>query len=119
MKISDVIKWIKDVFKRFFFVILVVGYVAIYCAFYYHIGFPASQGQDSSALVLTASDWLAFLGSYLTFAGALIMAYLVYRQNEKITELTIADHEPKIALRISKILEEEKEKQPLFQLSTN
>lgn len=95
-------------------IVAAVVYFAIYCFFFFHIGFPSSQGQDSSALVLTDSDWLSFLGSYLTFAGALIMAYLVYRQNKKITELTIADHEPKIALRITNIFTEKAEETLIY-----
>ncbi len=57
----------------------------VYCAFYYHWGFP--PGSD-----LQNSDWLAFLSGYLGFSGALIMAWLVYKQDKTINQLTAQEY---------------------------
>lgn len=80
---------------------LVEVFVIIHLLFCYQIGFPASKMQDNTNdLILSASDWLAFLGGYLGFAGSFVMAYLVYRQSTLINKLTISEYAPCASLRI-------------------
>lgn len=71
-------------------VILVLSFIfifeLIYWAFYIPQGFPPGPG-------LTNADWLSFLSGYLGFAGALIMAWLVYKQDKKINELTMQEYQ--------------------------
>ncbi len=66
--------------------VLALGFELIYCAFYDQIGFPPGNN-------LTNSDWLSFLSGYLGFAGSLIMAWLVYKQDKKINELTMQEYQ--------------------------
>jgi len=80
--------------------IAILVFEIIYFLFYFRIGLPASQMQADDALMLTASDWLSFFGSYLGCVGSLVMAYLVYRQSKKIDELTLADYAPAVFLEI-------------------
>lgn len=78
-------------------------FLVIHFFFCYQFGFPASATQDNSSdLTLSSADWLSFLGSYLGFAGSLVMAYLVYRQSERINELTTSEYEASIGLVIQK-----------------
>lgn len=42
---------------------------------------------------LTVADWLSFFGSYISFAGSLIMAYVVYRQDKTINQLTLQEYQ--------------------------
>ena len=65
---------------------LALGFELIYCAFYDQIGFPPGNN-------LTNSDWLSFLSGYLGFAGSLIMAWLVYKQDKKINALTMQEYQ--------------------------
>lgn len=44
------------------------------------------------------SDWLPFLGSYLGFAGSLVMSFLIYRQSVIIDEFTISEYKPSLGL---------------------
>lgn len=57
----------------------------VYCAFFFQWGYPA--GPE-----LTNGDWLSFLGGYLEFSGALVMAWLVYRQSETINKLAMQEY---------------------------
>lgn len=81
--------------------ILIDAFVIIHIVFCYQIGFPASIAQDNKTdLSLSSSDWLGFLGSYLGFAGSLVMAHLVYRQSEIINKITISEYRPSASLLI-------------------
>ena len=62
-----------------FLACLVFGFVAIYCFFFFRWGLPAGDSLDDK-------DWLAFLSGYLSFAGSLIMAWLVFKQSKHINE---------------------------------
>ena len=42
---------------------------------------------------LSVADWLSFFGSYIGFAGSLIMAYVVYRQDKTINQLTLQEYQ--------------------------
>lgn len=72
----------------------------IYIFFYFQLGLPASHDQTEQALFLSAADWLSFLGSFLGFAGSLIMAYIVYKQNEKINYLTQSEYDTSASLTL-------------------
>lgn len=79
---------------------LIVMFIIIHLFFCYQLGLPASVVQDNSTdLTLSASDWLGFLGGYLGFSGSLIMAYLVYRQNKTINNLTLSEYVPSVNIR--------------------
>lgn len=65
---------------------LILLFEIVYAAFYYQVGLPPGEG-------LTAIDWLSFLGSYMGFSGSLLMAYLVYKQDEKINTLTLQEYQ--------------------------
>lgn len=79
--------------------ILTEIFIGIHFLFCYQIGFPASVTQNNRTdLNLNASDWLGFLGSYLGFSGALIMAYLVYRQSKIIDGFTILEYKPSLSI---------------------
>lgn len=81
--------------------ILIESYVVIHLFFCYQWGFPASVAQDNSHdLSLSSSDWLSFLSGYLSFAGSLVMAYLVYRQSKIIDKLTISEYLPSASIII-------------------
>ena len=67
--------------------VLISSFVGVYAAFYGQAGLPAGEG-------LSSADWLSFLGGYLGFAGSLIMAWLVYRQDTKLKELTMEEYKP-------------------------
>lgn len=82
---------------------LIVMFIIIHLFFCYQLGLPASVVQDNSTdLTLSASDWLGFLGGYLGFSGSLIMAYLVYRQNKTINNLTLSEYVPSVSLIVQK-----------------
>lgn len=76
------------------------AFVVIHLSFCYQWGFPASISQDINDLTLRSADWLSFLSGYLSFAGSLIMAYLVYRQTKKIDRLTLSEYQPSISLLV-------------------
>lgn len=79
-------------------IILIEGFVGIHFIFCYQIN-PVSVSQDNGTdMNLNSSDWLEFLGSYLGFAGSLIMAYLVYYQSKTIDEFTIAEYKPSLSI---------------------
>lgn len=81
--------------------ILIESYVVIHLFFCYQWGFPASVTQDNGRdLSLSSSDWLSFLSGYLSFAGSLVMAYLVYRQSKIIDKLTISEYLPSASIII-------------------
>lgn len=92
----------KEVFSCIMVFLVMVGiYIAIHFLFCYQIGFPASVTQnDVIDLNLTSSDWLSFLSGYLGFSGSLIMAILVFKQSEKINELTISEYTPSASLLV-------------------
>lgn len=73
--------------------ILIVGYVLIYICFLGHGFLPV--GMD-----LEKKDWLAFLGTYLSFAGTLIISLIAILQNrffvEKEKEHIAADRKKNI-----------------------
>lgn len=77
------------------FIGLVLSFELIYCAFFFEIGFPPGS-------MLNSSDWLSFLGSYLGFAGSLIMAVLVYKQDKKINDLTLQEYQTSFKLSIER-----------------
>lgn len=81
--------------------LLIVAFEIVYVFFYFQVGLPASKNQDDIDLKLSASDWLSFFGSYLGFAGSLIMAFVVYKQDQKITELTLQEYQPALYFRIT------------------
>lgn len=80
--------------------ILISLFIAIHLIFCYGLGFPASINQTESDLALRSADWLSFLGSYLSFSGALVMAFIVYRQSKIIDELTISEYKPTMSISI-------------------
>ena len=94
--------------KRIIYIIISITllieiYGIIHFCFCYQIGLPASLTQnDATDLTLTSSDWLAFLGSFLGFAGSLVMACLVYLQSEAINKLTISEYQTAASLIINK-----------------
>lgn len=84
-------------------VTLIDAFIIIHLFFCYQWGFPASISQDNAKdLTLGAADWLSFLSGYLSFAGSLVMAYLVYRQTKKIDRLTLSEYQPSVSLLIQK-----------------
>lgn len=80
--------------------VLVEVFFVIHFCYCYQYGFPASVLQNKEHLLLSASDWLGFLGGYLGFAGSLVMAYLVYMQSEMINKFTISDYEPSATMLV-------------------
>lgn len=81
---------------------LTVGFIIIYIAFFFQIGFP--PGND-----LSSSDWLSFLGAYLGFAGSAFFAYMVYLHTKevdyltaKINTLQIAEYTPVVTASVLK-----------------
>lgn len=79
--------------------ILIAVFVVIHFLFCYQIGFPGSVTQNNNTdLNLTSADWLSFLGGYLGFAGSLVMAYLVYRQSERINNFTLSEYKPSASI---------------------
>lgn len=70
-------------------------YVAIFMCFRYQM-LGVLPGQD-----LNNSDWLSFLGSFLSFSGSLVMAIIVDRQQSIITQLTIDEYGPTFCSCIS------------------
>ena len=82
---------------------LVEVYFIIHILFCFEIGFPASAIQNSiGEYALKPEDWLNFLGSYLGFAGAFVMAYLVYRQSRIIDMLTLSEYMPSLRIKLCK-----------------
>lgn len=82
---------------------LIDAFIIIHLSFCYQWWFPASISQDNyKDLMLGSADWLSFLSGYLSFAGSLVMAYLVYRQSEKIDKLTLSEYQPSLNLLIQK-----------------
>lgn len=73
--------------------VLIGSFVGVYAAFYGQAGLPAGEG-------LSSADWLSFLGGYLGFAGSLIMAWLVYRQDTKLKELTMEEYAAAFSCKI-------------------
>lgn len=83
--------------------ILIAVFIVIHFLFCYQIGFPGSVSQNNNTdLNLTSADWLGFLGGYLGFAGSLVMAYLVYRQSERINNLTLSEYKPSASIIVQK-----------------
>lgn len=80
--------------------LLIAFFVLLHFLFCYQLGYPASSSQERSDLVLKSSDWLVFLGSYLSFAGSLVMAYFVYRQSKVLNDFTISEYSPSIGIKI-------------------
>lgn len=75
-----------NIFFIFSCILLFVSmFEIVYCAFFFQWGYPA--GPE-----LTNGDWLSFLGGYLEFSGALVMAWLVYRQSETINKLAMQEY---------------------------
>lgn len=72
--------------------LLALGFEGIYIAFYNQWGPPPGPNLENT-------DWLSFLAGYLGFAGSLIMAWLVYRQEKKINELLLQEY--KVTLKPS------------------
>lgn len=51
---------------------------------------------------LTKGDWLAFVGSYLGFAGSTLLAIAVFRQDQKINALVSAEYDPILFFHVIK-----------------
>lgn len=80
---------------------LIEAYFIIHIMFCFEIGFPASAVQNNlGEYDLKPVDWLSFLGSYLGFAGAFLMAYLVYRQSQIIDMFTLSEYIPALRIKI-------------------
>ena len=92
---------------------LVGSFAGVYAVFYGQAGLPAGEG-------LSSADWLSFLSGYLGFAGSLIMAWLVYRQDTKLKELTMEEYAAAFSCKIRgvqhKVDTEEERKRVLDEL---
>ena len=77
---------------------LVVLYEIIYGMFYRQVGFPSSINEN--VLTLSSSDWLSFLGSYLGFAGSMVMAVAVFLRTKRINQLDIQKYEPRLKIQL-------------------
>ncbi len=84
----------------FAILLLIIFYILLHLAFCYQLGYPASVHQTENDLSLTSADWIGFLGNYLGFAGALVMAYFVYRQGKIINDFAISEYIPAIGINI-------------------
>lgn len=73
--------------------ILVLSYVMIWKIFACEVGF--SPGPS-----LERRDWLSFLGSYLSFAGSLLMSFIIYKQERKLANLTFEQQKTNLELCI-------------------
>ena len=91
--------------NRFALVVVVLGLINVFIGIRLFFNYPGifynSQIEDASNYVLGATDWLSFLGSYLGFAGSLVMAYLVYLQSKFINDITVSEYNPSINMIIS------------------
>lgn len=63
------------------------------CVFLVTVNFFANYPVKDPDEDLTVADWLSFFGSYIGFAGSLIMAYIVYRQDKTINQLTLQEYQ--------------------------
>lgn len=96
---SPVILVILAAFLGLFGLLMVIHF--FFCFHIHHVGFPLSATQETEETYgLTASNWLSFIGSYLGFAGSLIMSFLIYHQSRIINDYTISEYAPSIGISV-------------------